>query len=131
MVEAEGAVAAQQAVIAEQAAGRVADDGVGPAAGALSCRRVEQRVIANQPRARAGDCQPRPRDLAAIGTVQDDLGGALRPPRLRGRVDQMAQRVVLVFAEAQEKAGREAGRAADIGLRLVEEIGRASCRERV
>src|SRR5579872_2574912 len=50
MIEAEGPVAAQEAVIAEQAAGRVADDRIGAGAGASARLGIEHLAVAPQTR---------------------------------------------------------------------------------
>src|SRR5437764_15119272 len=63
MVEAECTLVAEEPVITEQAAGRVADNRVGAGTGARPGRGVEQRVIAEQPRPRAGNRQPGAGDL--------------------------------------------------------------------
>src|SRR5579862_1134623 len=117
VVEAEGALLAQEAVIAEEATGRVADDGVGGGAGLIPGRLVEQPVIADEPRAGAGNRQLGAGDFRPLAVVEDDLGGAHWPPRQRGRIDQVAKGVVAALAEAQEEPGRKAGGMADIGLR--------------
>src|SRR5579884_2950017 len=118
VVEAEGAVAAEEAVVAEQAAGRVADDRVGARAGTLARRWVEDAVVAPQPRSGAGDRQPCPRDLVAGAVMERDFGGAFRAPRLRRRVDQVAQRVVTAVAEPQEQPRRQPRRPPAVALRL-------------
>ncbi len=118
VVEAERAVAAQETMITKQAAGRVADDRVGPLSGAGAGVGVEQLAIAEQPRPGTRDRQSGARDLAAEAVVQDDFGRADRPPGERGRVDKVAERIVAAVAEPQEQPGREAGRRAAIGLRL-------------
>src|SRR6185312_6804974 len=118
MVEAEGAVAGEQPMIAEEPAGDVAYDHIGTAAGFGAGALVEHLVIAPEERARAGDADALARDLAAAAVVQHEIGRALAVPGGRGRVDQMAERVVRCLAEAQEEPGREARRAPGIGLRL-------------
>src|SRR5690348_6989886 len=86
MVEAERSRMAEESVIAEQPAGLVADDRVGAGTGARADRRVEQRVIANEARPRAGNSERGPGNFAPGAVMQDDVGGAGRPPRARGRV---------------------------------------------
>src|SRR4051794_31457859 len=118
VVEAERAVAAQQPVIAKQAAGRVADYRVGAIPGAGSCIPVEQIMVPEQTRSRTRDRQSGVRRLSAEAIVQDDFGRAERPPSARRRVDQVAERVVVAVAEAQEQSCREARRGAAVGLRF-------------
>src|SRR5580704_1603465 len=65
MVEAEGAAAPDETVIAEKAARRIADHRIGSDAGRGAGGFVEQRVIAPQGRAGARDRQRFARHLAA------------------------------------------------------------------
>ena len=113
VVEAEGAVAAQQPVIAEEPAGRVADDDVGACPGPGAGRGVEQArdsaTAASRSRGSPGATRatshpaPSYRMMSVV---------ARRQPRPRRRVDQMAQRVVSRLAEAQEQPRRQSRRAA-------------------
>src|SRR5690348_5524564 len=99
MVETEGAALAQQPVIAEEPAGRVADHGIGAGAGARPYGLVKRRVITQKPRPGTGNREGSAGDFLPRAIVQDDLGRALRPPWQRGRIDQVAERVVSAFAE--------------------------------
>src|SRR4051794_39642080 len=81
VVEAEGAVAAQQPVIAEEPARRIAHDYVGPCSGPGAGRFIEEASIVPQPGARTGNSQVRARNLAAGGVVEDEFRVARRAPR--------------------------------------------------
>src|SRR5262249_38306342 len=75
--------------------------------------------IAPQKRARTGNCQMSPCYLPAKGIVENDVGRADFSPRLRRRVDQVAQRVVPALSEPQKQPRRQTRRRPRIGLRLV------------
>src|SRR3954463_8227038 len=118
VVEAERAVATQQAVIPEQTAGCVANHCIGAVSGAGARFGVEQLAIAEQARSGTRNRQSGARHLAAEPVMQDDLGCADRPPRARRRIDQVAERVIRAVSETQEQSRREAWRRTGIGLRL-------------
>src|SRR6266446_128383 len=113
MVEAEATVATDEPMVAEEAAGRIANRYMraGPRPGPRRC--VENRMIIPQPGARAGNCQTAPRDLPPVAIVQDDLGCAQRPPRARRRIDQLAQGVIVTLAEPQKQACGQSRRTPD------------------
>src|SRR5260370_5373646 len=119
MVEAEGAVAAQQPVIAEKPAGGIANDDVGSCPTSGAGRFVEQAAIIPEPRARAGNSQVRTRNLATGSVVEDDCRVARREPRPGRGVDQMAECVVSRLPKPKEQSGRQSGSTPGVGLRLV------------
>src|SRR5215469_10983046 len=108
MVEAECAVASNQAMIAEKPAGRVADNDIGGRSGALANLRVEELVIAEESRTRARNGDVLAGDLGARVVVQNQIGRAFGMPRSRRWIDQVAERVVGRVAESQKQAGRQA-----------------------
>src|SRR3954447_15603317 len=110
VVEAERPFAAEKAVIAEEPAGGVADEDVAAAPGAGDPLGPEDLAGAPEERAGAGDGDPLARHLGAAPVGEDEVGRAGLPPRRRGRVDEVAERVVARRAEPEEEPGREAGR---------------------
>src|SRR5260370_38478738 len=118
VVEAERAAFGEEAVITEEAARRVTDNDIGIGARPVTRGPVERLVVAPEQRPRAGDSDTLARHLGTARIVQHEIGGALGVPRCRRRIDQMAQSVVRLLAEAEEEPRREARRAAGMGLRL-------------
>src|SRR5271170_8137150 len=109
MIEAEGSVGAERPVIAEQSTGGIANYRIRAGAGSGAGRRVEQRVVLPQPRARARDCQAFAGDFVTTAIAKDDVGGAVRPPWPRGGIDQLAHRVAAALAEPKEQSRRQPG----------------------
>src|SRR5665213_2146048 len=106
-------------MIAEKPAGLVAHDDIRLLAGARPGLLVEHLVIAEEARAGAGDADSLAGDLRTGAVVQDEIGLALGVPRRRGRKDQVTDGVARREPQSQEQPGRQAGRPAGIGLRLV------------
>src|SRR6516162_11834175 len=99
VIKAEGTVAAEQPVIAEEAAGGVTDNHVSTGAGPGPCRRVESVAVIPQTRAGTGNLQARAGDLGSAAIVQNDLSRAHRPPPARCRIDQLTKRVIAGLAQ--------------------------------
>ena len=120
VVEAERAVAPEQPMIAEKPAGRVADDDIGAVAGARpSRRRRTSRDSARTASPSTGSRPLRARLRAPLASCRMRSVRALRVPRRRGRIDQMAERVVAAPSPRRRKSRVERpGGAAGIGLRL-------------
>ena len=123
MVQREGAFTlcrvVHEAVVAEEAAGRVSDYDVAGGAGLLDPGFVEDQVGLDQGAAGGGDGKGVFGDGVAGAVVQDEGGGALGVPGVRGGVDQVGEAVPGSHSQLQEQAGGEAGGWAGVGLGFV------------
>lgn len=124
MVQAEALVAVHEAVEAEEAAGRVADDDIAGAAHALAVLAGEDFREAPVEGAAAGDFHFRFGDGLSFRIVKDEERRAFLVPLGRGRIDQVAERIERAILErrsrhAQEEARRQPRRLVGVALRLV------------
>src|SRR5258708_5823228 len=105
VVEAEGAIA-DEAVIAEEPAGRVAhhDIGIGPGPLALALGAALEKAPMSA--AAAGDLEARAGARLARGGGQHQLGRGRGMPRRARGIDEVADGVEPVLAQAEEEAGR-------------------------
>src|SRR5579875_857397 len=94
VVEAEGAVAPDQAMIAEKSTGRVAHDDIGRIAGACTHCGREDLVITEKLRSRTRNGDALTCDFFPGAIVEDQIGRALGMPGGGGGIDQMAERVM-------------------------------------
>ena len=119
MVEREGALVVHEAVIAEEAAGGVADDDVAAGAGLVEQGVAEVFVGPDHCAAGAGDGEGALGDQLAGAVVELEGGGGAGVPGGGGRVDEAGEGAAAAHAELEEEAGGEAGGRAGVALRLV------------
>src|SRR5215471_21130145 len=103
VIEAEDTTLGEEAMIAEKPAGHVAHDDIGIVAGPAPGRLVEDLAIAPEERSRARNDDALARHLVPTGIMQNKIGAARFVPRSRGRIDEMAERIVRRLAQAQEE----------------------------
>src|SRR6516164_7431473 len=87
MIETERAGAADEPMIAEEAAGLVADNDVGSRSRSGAGLLVEHRMIVPEPRTRARYHQIGVCDLVSAAVIKSDDGRARRQPWTRHRID--------------------------------------------